>query len=103
MLTIKQHQNNALPIFLRVIFIKSLDQPPPQPKEKVVELINSLMPRNKMQEVLTISLCKFLNTAFSFIASMSSKYLACMFGECFFKYELTISVGIFPDRKRSIV
>ena len=50
MLTIKQHQNNALPIFLRAIFMKSLDQRPPQPKEKVVELINSLIPRNKMQE-----------------------------------------------------
>lgn len=62
-----------------------------------------LEPLNKMQEVLTISFWRLPDMAFSFIASMSSKYLACMFGECCFKYEFTISAGIFPDRKSSIV
>jgi hypothetical protein len=69
----------------------------PQPKENG-KLIHFLEPLNKMQEVLTISFCRLPD-----IASMSSKYLACMFGECCFKYEFTISAGIFPDRKSSIV
>lgn len=57
----------------------------------------------RMSDDLTISFWRFPEIPLSFIASISSKYVVCILGACCFRYELTRSAGMFPDKNKSIV